>query len=117
MCRSHSPSSEIIEQGDVTVVRLRGPKLGLDARESLYELVDVRGVRKLILDFQAVHVLTSSPIGMLVSLRKKMETLGGSVAFCHVSTDVREILRLTAVAGLFAVFDMEQDAIQSFRQI
>jgi anti-sigma B factor antagonist len=101
---------------DVTVVRLAGPKVGLDARESLYGLIDAQGAHKLVLNFERVKLLTSAPIGMLISLRNKAEARGGSVRFCHVDSDIRDILQLTAVEGLFPIFPTEQDAIDSFQR-
>jgi anti-sigma B factor antagonist len=101
--------------GDVTIVRLSGPRIGLESREALYELVDARGPLNLILNLEEIPVLTSSPIGLLVSLRNRVQALGGSVALCHVAADVREILRLTSVDGLFPIFGTEAEAIESSR--
>src|SRR5271166_5655354 len=108
------PAPRVENRGDFTVVRLTGPKIGLDARESLYGLIEQQGVRKLVLDFDEVRVLTSAPIGMLVNLRSKLGAVGGMLVLCHVSPDIREILQLTSVEGLFSIVGTEQDAIATF---
>lgn len=110
------PPFRIENQGDFTLVHLTGPKIGLEARESLYGLIEKHEIRKLVLNFDDVKVLTSSPIGMLVNLRNKMDAVGGMLILCHVSTDIREILRLTSVEGLFSILDTEQDVIAMFHQ-
>jgi anti-sigma B factor antagonist len=111
-----TPPFVLKKVGGVAVVRLNGPKLDFEARESLYDLVQKQAIAKLVLNFEEVRILTSAPIGMLISLRKKAEAAAGSVRFCHVSQDIRDILRLTAVEALFPMFPAEQDAIDSFKR-
>ena len=109
-----SPPPFVVEQvGDFTVVRLAGPKLGLEARDALYDLVETQGHHKLVLNFAKVRVLTSAPIGMLINLRNKLISTGGTLRFCQVSADVREILHLTSGEGLFSILETEQDAIDA----
>lgn len=102
------------QRGDVTAVRFLGPKIGLEDRESLYALVDIQGIKKLVLDFNDVKLLTSAPIGMLINLNKKAEAAGGRMALCHLRPDIREILSLCGVESLFAIYDSEDNAIKSF---
>ena|SRR5271166_6166225 len=98
------------KRGEFTVVHLTGPKIELEARESLYRLIEQQAIQKLVLNLEDVKVLTSAPIGMLVNLRNKMGSVGGMLVLCRVSPDIREILRLTAVEELFTILDTEQDA-------
>jgi anti-anti-sigma factor len=104
-------------RGDFTIVRITGPKIGLDSRDSLYRLVESQGLKKLVLNFADVRVLTSAPIGMLVNLKNKLEAVGGTLRLCQVDADIREILRLTRVVGLFSIYETEQDAIDSSQMV
>ncbi len=97
----------------ITIVTFRGPKVGTEAREELYSLVETQGNRKLILNFENVRFLSSAPIGMLVNLRNKVAS-AGQVRFCQLDPDVQEIMRLTRVEGLFSIFANEQNARDSF---
>ncbi len=97
-------------RGEFTVVHLTGPKIELEARESLYGLIEQQAIRKLVLNLDDIKVLTSAPIGMLVNLRNKMRAVGGMLFLCRVSPDIREILQLTSVERLFFIVDTEQDA-------
>jgi len=98
----------------ITIVTFRGPKVGTEAREELYSLVETQGNRKLILNFENVRFLSSAPIGMLVNLMNKAASAGGLVRFCRLDPDVQEIMRLTRVESLFSIFANEQDARDSF---
>jgi anti-sigma B factor antagonist len=98
----------------ITIATFTGPKVGTEAREKLYSLVEPQGDRKLILNFENVRFLSSAPIGMLVNLRNKAAAAGGVVRFCQLDPDVQEILRLTRVEELFSIFATEQDARDSF---
>jgi len=111
MSEAPPPPFRTETRGEFTVVHLTGPKIELQARESLYGLIEQQAIQKLVLSFEDVKVLTSAPIGMLVNLRNKMGAVGGMLVLCRVSADIREILRLTAVEELFSILDTEQDAI------
>ena len=71
---------EIID--GITVVHLVGPKLSLEASGPLYDLVEQDGPRRLLLNFGAIRFLSSAPLGVLVTLKKKVDAAGGDpVAF------------------------------------
>jgi anti-sigma B factor antagonist len=103
--------------GGVTIVTFTGPKVSTEAREELYDLVETRGIRKLVLNFENVRSLSSAPIGMLVNLMNKAALAGGAVRFCQLDPYVQEIMRLTGVESLFTLFATEQDATDSFSDL
>jgi anti-sigma B factor antagonist len=110
-----SPPLRVRNVGGITIAEFTAPKIDTEARETLYALVENQPKPRLVVNFANVRFLSSAPIGMLVSLNNKANAAGGVLRFCHLDTDVREILRLTKVVGLFSIFDTEQDAIESFR--
>src|SRR4051794_17666384 len=93
------------EAGEALVVTFDGPKLSLDVREPLYQLIDVEGRRRLVLNFENVQVMSSAPIGVLFNLRKKAEAIGGAVRLCRLSPDLRQILGYAQADRLFEIFD------------
>jgi anti-anti-sigma factor len=113
MSESNTPPLVLKSVAGVTVASIASPKLGLDARDALYELVDKNGAKKIVLNLENIQILSSAPIGMLVNLRNKLHSTGGSLALCAVGPYVREILQLTRLEGLFSILDTEQDAIES----
>jgi anti-sigma B factor antagonist len=101
----------------ITIAGIASPKIGLDARDALFELVDKNPGKKIILNFENVQVLSSAPIGTLVNLRNQLDSAGGRLALCRLDPYIREILQLTRVEDLFRIFDTEQDAIDSLAAV
>ena len=81
--------------GGVTVVRLAGPKLVIDASGPLYGLVAEGGHRKLLLDFAEVRFLSSAALGVLITFKKKADAAGGQLKLCRLAPDLLELFRLT----------------------
>jgi anti-sigma B factor antagonist len=113
MSVSDTPPLLLKNVAGITVATLTAPKIGQDARDALFELIDKHEVKKMVLNFQNLQVLSSGPIGTLVNLGNKLHSVGGSLTLCLLSPDIREILKLTRVEGLFSIFDNEQAAIDS----
>jgi anti-sigma B factor antagonist len=114
MSEAISPPLILKTVDGITIVTFTGPKVGTEAREELFRLMETQGNRKLILNFENVRSLSSAPIGMLVNLMNKAASAGGAVRLCQLDPNVQEILRLTRVEGLFSIFANEQDARDSF---
>jgi anti-sigma B factor antagonist len=87
--------------GDVTVVRFTGCTVSLNEeavdriREELLALVDEPSESDLLLDLGNVEYLTSTALGTLVSLHKKMCARGRHLTVANLSPLVREIFTVT----------------------
>ncbi len=103
---------EIID--GVTVVRLNGPKLVVDASGPLSGLVEVGGHRKLLLDFAEVQFLSSAALGVLMGLRKRVAAVGGELRLCRLDPLLLELFRLTNLEKLFRIYDDEREALARF---
>jgi anti-anti-sigma factor len=113
MSDRNSPPLLLKNVAGITIASLTTSKIGLDARDALFELVDEHAAQRMILNLENLQVLSSAPIGSLVILRNKLHSAGGALALCQVGPDIREILQLTRVEDLFSIFETEQDAIES----
>ena len=106
------------DQGDITVVRLKTPKI-LDEDtirevfDPIYTLVNI-GRNRLILDLAVVEYLPSMALGKLVMLNRKTQVGNGRLALCHLTPSVEGVLDSTHLKPLFNVYATEQDALQSF---
>ena len=104
--------------GDVTVVRLKTPKI-LDEDtvhavfDPIYTLSGI-GRNRLVLNLAASDFLPSMALGKLVMLNRKVQAADGRLALCCLSQVAEESLVLTHVLTLFNVYATEQDALQSF---
>jgi anti-sigma B factor antagonist len=104
---------------DVTVVNIEDASiLDLAQVESLgqqlYELVDARNCRKLILDFTKVKFLSSSALGVLVTLQKKTNEIKGTLVICALRADLMRVFEITKLKKLFTFCDDEKAALAVF---
>lgn len=104
---------------DVTVANIEDASiLDLAQVESLgqqlYDLVDTRNCRKLILDFTKVKFLSSSALGVLVNLQKKMTANKGTLVICALRADLMRVFEITKLKKLFTFADDETAALAVF---
>ncbi len=104
---------------DVTIVNFNESSI-LDALQveqigqELYALVDERACRKIILDFEKVKMLSSSALGVLITLRKKAEKIKGTVVLCAMKPDLLKLFKITKLDKLFKHYDNEAKALESY---
>ena len=82
--------------------------------QQLYELVDEKAQRKILLDFSRVRFLSSSMLGVLISLQKKAQAIKGQVAICSLIPDLKKPFKITHLDKLFKFYDDEEEALNSF---
>ena len=78
---------------------LSSPAVG----EELLGLADGQEEARFHLDMGAVEFLTSTMLGMLVSLHKKLRAGGGSLALYDVTPDVYEVFETARLNQVFEV--------------
>ena len=105
------------ESGEVTVLELEGALLldegELVLRDSVDRLVGA-GRPNIVLDLAHVDRMDSAGIGMLVCKYLTALRKGGRMKLLHLRPRLLEMLRVTRLAGVFEIFENEQDAIRSF---
>jgi len=82
--------------------------------EELYQLVDDQARGRIILDFSKVRMLSSQAIGMLLSLRKKSESIKGEAVLCGIRADLHKVFKITQIDKLFKFFDTDKAALAHF---
>lgn len=101
---------------DITFVKCTGRiAAGVDsvALQHLIEHVLPREA-KIVLDGSALQSIDSSGLGLLVRWLTRTQTLGGHLVLYALQPRVREVLRVTRLAPLFAIVDTEAAAIETF---
>jgi anti-sigma B factor antagonist len=106
--------------GPVMIVEFRQPSL-MDplvlenTSRRLYALVDQEDHRKVIMDFEKVQYLSSQAIGILLSMKKKIDTLGnGRLVLCGIGPKLAELLRITRLDKIMTVKATQKEALASF---
>ncbi len=82
--------------------------------DQLYQLVDVEGKKKLLLNFGNVQYLSSAALGKLINLKKKVGAVKGDLKLCCIHPDLLEVFRITRLDQVFKIFPDEQGALNTF---
>jgi anti-sigma B factor antagonist len=110
---------EVDQVGDVAVVRFANCRT-LDESsaqavgQQLCDLVEKDGHRKVLLDLSDVAFLTSTALGKLVILHKKLGTVGGMLKICSLQGPIESIFQITHLNRLFDIQPDEATALLAF---
>ncbi len=113
-----SPSNlRIRSVEDVTAVRFQESSI-LDTQliheiaHELDQLIEAGGNKKLLLDFTDVKFFSSSALGILVTLSKKMAEIEGQLVICGLAAELIKVFKITNLDKLFNFADNEDQALQ-----
>lgn len=105
-------------EGEATVAELVDRKV-LDEvnitqiREQLNELVRKAEKPKLVLDFSSVSHLSSSALGMLITINKRVREKGGELRLCNISPSIYQVFVITRLNEILQIHDSRGEALAS----
>ena len=105
-------------EGDVKVAQFADRKI-LDEvsimhlGESLTQLVIDATPPKLVLDFTNVEHMSSSALGMLITLHKRIRQRDGELRLCVIGPTIYEIFVITRLNEIFRIHESVSDALAS----
>ena len=110
---------DVDQVGEVTVVRFRDNKIVEDISiqelgVEMFQLVEVENHDKLLLNFSGVDFLSSTALGKLITLDKKVKAQGGVLKLSNIRPEIYEVFTITRLNRLFDIKDDEADALASF---
>jgi len=74
-----------------------------EALETLIDWVSMRSGTRLVIDLSDVEYLTSSDLGKLINLKKKLTSRGVRLRLQHVHPDLMDVFRLTRLDNVFSL--------------
>ena len=81
--------------------------------QNLYHLVDAQDQRRLILDFSRVQYLSSQAIGVLLTLKRKLDALPKSkLVLCGVGPRLEELLKITRLTRVLTIKPTQREALK-----
>ena len=103
-------------EGDVTVVELADRKILdevsiLHIGEQLNTLVADKLKPKLVVDFTNVAHLSSSALGMLITLHKNIRERDGKLSLCNIQPQIYEIFAITRLNDIFKISESRAEAL------
>jgi anti-sigma B factor antagonist len=81
---------------------------------SIMPLIEESGKIKLVMDFCNVRFLTSSALGLLIRISKKVYESEGSLKLCSIDPKIFEVFRITRLDKVFDIYDELDQAVDSF---
>ena len=91
---------------------MEGDLIGDEAGPRLAEMVSdsvEEGIKILVIDLEKVRYISSSGLGLLITLLTKMRNAGGELYLTAPSEHVKKLLIITKLNGIFKVFDSEDE--------
>jgi len=103
--------------GDVIVATLVDEKIleesQIQALESSFlPLIEENNPIKLVVDFSQVRFLTSSVLGLLIRLSKKIYESEGILRLCGIQPKIYEIFKITRLDKVFDIYPTRQEALE-----
>ena len=99
---------KIYQTGPLTVVGFAGQDVPDEVciagyRDQLFKLIDEQQCKVLAFDLTGVVLVPSGMLGVLISLRKRLER----VELYNPSKDIREVLEMTKLISLFDIREVD----------
>ncbi len=97
----------------VYFLHIQGDLIGDEAGPKMVELVSDAvnaGIRTFVIDLKEVRYVSSSGIGVLITMLTKMRNVGGEVYLTTPSEHVKKLLIITKLNNIFTVFDSIDEA-------
>ena len=69
------------------------------------------GPLKLVLDFASVSHMSSSALGMLITLHKRTRERKGSLRLCNIQPNIYEVFVITRLNEIFDIRESRDDAV------
>lgn len=106
----------LTEEGDIAIGRFQVPRLTEDQNieqlgQDLFALVEQYEFRKVVLSLKPVEYLTSSVLGKLITMHRKMHRSQGKLVLCDLQPEVREVMRLSRLIDYFNVAESVEQAL------
>jgi len=91
---------------------IKGDLIGDETGPKLVEVVSdaiLDGAKTFVVDLSEVRYISSSGIGLLITMLTKMRNAGGEVYLTAPSEHVKKLLIITKLNNIFTVFDSVDD--------
>ena len=96
------------KEGQVHYLFMEGDLIGDEVGPIIAELVSdsvEAGIKNVVIDLEKVRYISSSGLGLLITLLTKMKNAGGELFLTAPSEHVKKLLLITKLNGIFTVVE------------
>ena len=116
--RDRDPRLRLSVNGNVTIIELMDRKILdgvniLQIGEQLNALVAQAGHPLFVVDFSNVAHLSSSALGALITLSKRIREKNGQLRLCGIAPAIQEIFAITRLNEIFRILPSRKEAVES----
>jgi anti-sigma B factor antagonist len=110
------PRLSVASEDGVSVVQLADKRI-LDERtiaeigEQLYAMVAESDKPRMVLDFANVAHMSSSALGMLITLHKRVREKEGNLRLCRIRPSIYEVFAITRLNEVFRIHEQREQAV------
>lgn len=107
-----------IKEDDVIVVKVNGNIQHLDTPNFEKELEKIleENYYKIVVDLTNVKHVSSSALGILISLIRKVKRKNGDIRLVVTEDEVLRVLQITLLNRVFQIFGTSKEAVDSFKK-
>lgn len=116
------PRLKATRAGDVAVVELVDKKILDEATisqiaDQLYNLTAQNAIPRLVLDFINVAHMSSSALGMLITLHKRVREKNGQLRLCNIRPSIFEVFTITRLNEVFSICPGRDQAVAEAQSV
>jgi anti-sigma B factor antagonist len=118
--REQSPRLKVVQDPNATIVELTDRKILDEVNisqigEQLRALVSMKKGARLVLDFRNVAHMSSSALGMLITVHKRIREQQGQLRMCGISPAIMEVFQITRLSEIFSISASREEALASLQ--
>ena len=109
---------DVTETDGVTVVLLSDQRI-LDELSisqigsDLTEIIEEADNPRIVINFSKVTNMSSSALGMLITLHKRAREAGGELRLCNIQPTIQEVFKITRLDEIFQICPTQDAAVSS----
>jgi anti-sigma B factor antagonist len=84
-----------------------------DIGKQLQDMVSRAPVPKMVIDFRNVTNMSSSALGMLITLHKRIREANGQLRLCNIQPTIEEVFKITRLDEIFQIHKGQDEAVAS----
>ena len=108
--------THIRQQNGIAILALRGKIVGAavsDLRKVLLPEIEAADAPRVLLNFEAVRLIDSSGLGVLIEAHILAKRRNGRMAAIHIGKHIKNLIVVHRLVHLFEHFDTEADAVSA----
>jgi len=98
-------SSKMLDELDISEI---GAKLT--------EVIQGGGDKGLVIDFRNVSNMSSSALGMLITIHKRMREISGELRLCNINDNIKEVFDITRLNEILIIDESVEDSLANIKK-